>query len=49
MFGQVKVLEKKLADLGAGNATFTETNSSLTKINERLTDNCPIKDGKMQS
>lgn len=41
----MKALEKKLA---ARNATLAKTNSSLTEIHERLTDECVFKDGKIQ-
>lgn len=46
---QVKVLERKLADIEATNAKLVETNSSLTEINERLTDDCAVKDRRIQS
>lgn len=49
MLDRVKVTERKLSDSKAVNATSAETNSSFTEVNERLTDECAVKEGKIQS
>lgn len=46
---RVKILKRKISDLEGANLKLTETNAALMEINERLTDECAVKNGELQS